>query len=209
MIIGCLYAMVACVRQPALPKPEVPQSSHWAKAELMTGAATELLASNCFGCHGPQGRSMAPAIPSLAGLSERYFIDVMQAYQYGGRFGTVMGRIALAYEDAEIRRMAGYFTAQTSRQQIPTVDSNQSFHGRRLHQQFCRDCHGDLNSPAKPDAVTLHGQSQSYLRWTLQDYLIGINQTSSGMSKALSQLMRQQGKSGLETLLDFYARSRP
>jgi sulfide dehydrogenase cytochrome subunit len=142
-------------------------------------------------------------------LSERYFIEVMQAYQYGGRFSTVMGRLALAYDDAEIRRMAKFFAQQRPRVQAQSVDLNQIDRGRRLHRQFCRDCHGDLVSLPEPDAVTLNGQWQPYLRWTLQDYLIGINRTSDGMSKAMSELIRQHGRAGLERLIHYYASARP
>jgi sulfide dehydrogenase cytochrome subunit len=207
LLIGCLSGLVSCVGRPAPPEPVVPQSESKAKTELMNGASAELLASNCFGCHGFQGHSTAPPIPSLAGLSESYFIDVMHAYQYGGRYGTVMGRIALAYDDAEIRRMAAYFMAQLPRQQRRTNDSSLSLGASRLHRHFCGDCHGDLNSSAKPDAVTLHGQWQSYLRWTLQDYLVGINQAREGMSEALSNLIRQQGQEGVEQLIQYYGRN--
>ena len=174
----------------------------------MTGATAELLAANCFGCHGPQGHSLAPSVPSLAGLSESYFFKVMQAYQYGGRFGSVMGRIALAYDDAEIRGMAGYFGAQSPRLHSQSVGTSLIDQGRRLHRLYCRDCHGDLETPPEADAVTLNGQWRSYLHWTLQDYLVGINRTEAGMSEALTKLMRQQGMAGLEALLDYYASAR-
>jgi sulfide dehydrogenase cytochrome subunit len=183
----------------------------------MTGASAEMLASHCFGCHGPQGRSQAPAIPSLAGLSKTYFLHVMQAYQYGGRYSTIMGRIALAYDDAEIKRMARYFRAQTSQRHVQQqeaedqtrIDSRLIGRGRRLHRRLCRDCHGDLQSLPEPDAVTLNGQWQAYLRWTLQDYLVGINRSPAGMSEALSELIRQRGPEGLEMLIHYYGSAGP
>jgi sulfide dehydrogenase cytochrome subunit len=175
----------------------------------MAGATAEMLVSNCFGCHGPQGRSLAPAIPALAGLPQPYFVNVMQAYQYGGRFGTVMGRIALAYDDAEIRRMADYFGMQSPLPQVQKTDSRLSGRGRQLHQRFCHDCHGDIKSRPEPEAVTLNGQWQSYLRWTLQDYLIGINRIQAGMSEALSDLIRQEGMEGVEMLIHYYGSGQP
>ncbi|MGD8587709.1 MAG: hypothetical protein PVG22_02655 [Chromatiales bacterium] len=208
MLAGCLYGLTACVWRsptPAVIPPPLPDT----EPELLTGASAEMLVGNCFGCHGPQGRSLAPAIPSLAGLSETYFAEAMQAYQYGGRYATVMGRIALAYSDAEIRRMATYFKAQTPRLPAQETDLRLVDRGRRLHQRFCRDCHGDLQSLAEPDAVTLNGQWQPYLRWTLQDYLVGINRIRSGMSEALSGLIREQGAEGLEMLIHYYGSARP
>ena len=120
-----------------------------------------------------------------------------------------MGRIALAYDDAEIRRMAEYFRVQIPQRQAQAVASNRLDLGRELHQQFCRDCHGDLNSPPESGAVTLNGQWQSYLRWTLQDYFVGINRSRPGMSRALSALIRRKGMQGLESLILYYGSDQP
>jgi sulfide dehydrogenase cytochrome subunit len=207
LLVGVICGLVACVGQVPVVEPTPPAPK--GRPALMRGASAEMLAANCFGCHGPQGRSLAPAIPSLAGLPETYFIELMQAYQYGGRYSSVMGRIALAYDAGEIRRMADYFSAQTPRRHVQSVYPSQIREGRELHRRYCHECHGDLQTPPKPDAVTLNGQWEAYLRWTLQDYLVGINRSSAGMSEALSDLMRQQGSEGLEALIRYYGSGRP
>ena len=120
-----------------------------------------------------------------------------------------MGRIALAYDDTEIRRMARYFAAQKLQQRVQAVDRNQLGRARQLHRQYCAECHGDQTTPPEPEAVSLHGQWQSYLRWTLQDYLVGINQTGDGMSRALTKLIREQGTAGVETLIQYYGTAKP
>ncbi len=208
----CLCSIAACTTQaPVVEQPAVLAVPHSSKADvrLKIGADGWMLAANCFGCHGPQGRSRAPGIPSLAGLSETYFGNVMRAYQYGGRYGSVMGRIALAYDDAEILRMARYFRVQEPDSPQQTVDWSRVLIGRRLHRQYCRDCHGDPDSQPDPDAVSLNGQWTDYLRWTLQDYLVGINQTKAGMAEALAGLVRQHGEQGVEDLIQYYASGRP
>lgn len=207
----CLCSIAACTSQaPVAEKPAVPAVPVASKAEvrLKTGAEGWMLAANCFGCHGPQGRSQAPGMPSLAGLPESYFGNTMRAYQYGGRYGSVMGRIALAYDDAEILRMARYFRAQAADSPRQRVDWARVDSGRQLHRRYCRECHGDPGSRPDPDAVQLHGQWTDYLRWTLQDYLVGINQTKAGMSKALASLVRKHGEQGLADLIQYYASGR-
>lgn len=170
---------------------------------------SEMLAAGCSGCHGTQGISTSPAIPSLAGLPENYFIQVMQAYQYGGRYGTVMPHIALGYSNAEINRMAGYFSRLEARPMRQRVDFTLISRGRKLHQAFCRECHGDLEQPPKNGAVRLNGQWLDYLRWTLKDYLIGINQTDEEMSESFTRLLKQHGDEGIEALIVYYASARP
>jgi sulfide dehydrogenase cytochrome subunit len=168
----------------------------------------ELLAQGCFGCHGPEGRSGAPAIPSLAGLPAGYFIHTMEAYQYGGRLSTVMGQIARGYEEWEIEAMADYFSRIEPSIEEQRVDSKLVNLGRKLHRYYCRECHGDRQKEPTNGAVRLNGQWADYLRITLKDYLVGINQTDDEMSEQLIKLVKKRGWQGLEALVHYYASAR-
>ncbi len=68
------------------------------------------MAANCSYCHGTDGRSSG-AIPSLAGLEAKYFVDQMKAFRDGSRPATVMAKHANGYTDAEYEAMAKYFAA--------------------------------------------------------------------------------------------------
>lgn len=68
------------------------------------------MAANCSYCHGPEGKSLG-AIPSLAGLEVKYFVDQMKAFRDGSRPATVMKKHANGYTDAEYEAMAKYFAA--------------------------------------------------------------------------------------------------
>ncbi|MET0027215.1 MAG: c-type cytochrome [Candidatus Thiodiazotropha sp.] len=171
--------------------------------------APPLIAQTCFACHGPGGESVAPAIPSLAGLPRRYLVEVMQAYRYGGRFSTLMGRIMSAYDDVQIERLADYFSRQPEPMMRQDVDWNLLGLGRQLHRRYCFECHGDPVNAPKPGVPRLHGRWMDYLRWTLRDYLVGINQGDDEMSGALARLVRTQGEEGLEALLHYYGRGKP
>jgi sulfide dehydrogenase cytochrome subunit len=166
-----------------------------------------MLAMGCFGCHGPEGRSQRDAIPSLAGLSEEYFTQVMEAYRFGGRFSTVMGRIALGYGPQETERLARYFSGIEPTPVKQRVKRDLARKGKVLHRHFCRKCHGDPEHPADEDSVLLNGQWMNYLRWTLRDYLVGINQTDAEMTKKLKALVRRHGEPGLEALVHYYGGS--
>ncbi|MCU7917666.1 MAG: c-type cytochrome [Candidatus Thiodiazotropha sp. (ex Dulcina madagascariensis)] len=171
--------------------------------------AVPLVVQPCFPCHGPQGRSGSPAIPSLAGLPRDYLEAVMRAYRYGGRFGTVMGRLLQAYDDKAIGVMARYFSRQPYPLQKQTTDWRLADRGRMLHRRYCRDCHGDLARPAEKGVPPLHGRWMDYLRWTLRDYLVGINQGDEEMAEQLRNLLRRQGPEGLEALVHYYGKAKP
>ncbi|MEW8506596.1 MAG: c-type cytochrome [Candidatus Thiodiazotropha sp.] len=168
-----------------------------------------LAVQSCFPCHGPHGQSGSPAIPSLAGLPRDYLIDVMRAYRYGGRFGTVMGRLAAAYDEADLVVFADYFSDQPIQPRKQTTKWRLADRGRRLHRRYCRECHGGPDAPAKTGVPHLHGRWMDYLRWTLWDYLVGINQGDEEMAAALTALMRRHGTDGMEALLHYYAQGKP
>jgi sulfide dehydrogenase cytochrome subunit len=70
---------------------------------------TANLAANCFGCHGPDGRSPG-VIPSLYGKSAEHIAKAMKEFRAGTRSngGTIMDRHAKGYADTEIEMLANY-----------------------------------------------------------------------------------------------------
>jgi len=73
----------------------------------------EMIAQSCAGCHGTQGRLMGDAaFMPLAGMSEASFEKAMLDFKSGARPSTLMGPIARAFSEAEIRAMAAYYAKQ-------------------------------------------------------------------------------------------------
>jgi sulfide dehydrogenase cytochrome subunit len=168
-----------------------------------------LTAQGCMGCHGPGGNSLSSAIPSIAGLPRGYLEEVLRSYRYGGRFGTLMGRLMQAYSDEELDQLADYFSQQPFQGHKQRVDWDLAFKGEQLHRFYCRECHGDLKRAPEEGIPKLNGRWMTYLRWTLQDYLLGVNQADREMSKALIRLVRRHGEVGLESLIHYYGSARP
>ena len=81
---------------------------------------SEALSVPCNGCHGPNGVSPGPALPSIAGLNAEYMNKVLEQYKNGSRKGTIMNRLARGYKIYELRKIARYF----ARQPWTHVDSN-------------------------------------------------------------------------------------
>ncbi len=69
-----------------------------------------MLANTCAGCHGPNGISLGPLTPSIAGLPKSYLVESMHDFASGKRASTVMQRIAKGYNDADIEALADYFS---------------------------------------------------------------------------------------------------
>lgn len=78
-----------------------------ATAADVSPATAANMARNCFGCHGPDGRSPG-AIPGLNGKGAAYIVQTLKDFRSGNRASTVMGRHAKGYTDAEVEALAKY-----------------------------------------------------------------------------------------------------
>ena len=79
-----------------------------AQHSLAGDASGRAIGATCNGCHGTNGISQGAA-PSIKGLPEAYLDQTMQQFKSGARPGTIMGRIAKGYSDAEIAAVSKYF----------------------------------------------------------------------------------------------------
>jgi cytochrome subunit of sulfide dehydrogenase len=68
-------------------------------------------AAGCASCHGTNGRS-AGDVPSIAGRSKRDLLTLLKEFKAGKRNATIMHQYALGYSDAELERIANYFSQQ-------------------------------------------------------------------------------------------------
>ena len=170
-----------------------------------TPSAT-MLSNTCFGCHGPNGNSVGPASPTIAGMSKAYFIEAMQEYKSGERPATIMGRIAKGYSEEEFELMAGYFSKQKFiRDKGQKTDSQMVKSGEKLHKKYCEKCHEDNGRSSEDDAGILAGQWMPYLRYTLTDYKSGNREMTKKMKKKVDALQKKEGDKGFEELMHFYS----
>ena len=71
-------------------------------------------AASCSGCH-PTSASVDTPVPLILGRNPDEIIAAMLAFRSGERPSTVMGRIAKAFSDEEIRAIAVWLAAQQER----------------------------------------------------------------------------------------------
>lgn len=165
----------------------------------------QVLANTCAGCHGPDGASRGPAAPTIAGMSPELFIEAMQEYRDGKRYGTVMPRIAKGYTDEQIKVMAEHFAKRSFLRFAQPVDAKLAEAGAKLHDRYCEKCH-ENGGKASAEAGVLAGQWVTYLRYQLEDYQSGVREyKEKNMQKRLTELLEKEGQKGLDALLHFYA----
>ncbi|WP_291297222.1 c-type cytochrome [Elioraea sp.] len=78
---------------------------------LAQGPDRPLAALSCGGCHGVGSAGQGPIAP-LAGRPKAELVAAMTAFRRDERPGTIMGRIARGYTDAEIDAIAADLAAR-------------------------------------------------------------------------------------------------
>ena len=89
-----------------------------AALSLMAGSAGaqsadttgRLLASNCFQCHGTNGKG--PGFDRLAGKAANEIFNEMKEFQSGQEGRGIMARHAMGYTDAQLRDLSTYLSRQ-------------------------------------------------------------------------------------------------
>ena len=82
----------------------------FAEGDIEAGKAKSQV---CSACHGPDGNSINPEWPSLAGQHEKYFIATLEAYTNGTRNNTIMYPQAMTLSEQDMMDLAAYYQAQT------------------------------------------------------------------------------------------------
>lgn len=128
-------------------------------------------AAMCTECHGANGYSQEPGVPSLAGQQPAYIILATQEYSKGSRPHMAKEGMLKALEKVDVEKMAVYFAAQ-----VPPVREPPSFgdvsRGESLSAD-CGECHGDRGVSHDPLIPSLAGQEPVYLVNALKSYLDG------------------------------------
>jgi sulfide dehydrogenase cytochrome subunit len=170
-------------------------------APLYAAPTASMLSDTCAGCHGTDGASHGPAMPTIAGLSPDYFTESMVGFKKGERPSTVMGRIAKGYSDEEIELMAGYFKDQPFVPAKQQTDPAKVAQGEEIYSKNCEKCHDENGSLATDDAGILAGQWLPYLTFTMEDFTSGAREMPKKMKKKVDNL----NASEIEATLQFFA----
>lgn len=98
-------------------------SSLWASGEpAAAGKSAEELAAPCAACHGPAGVSPTAAFPTIAGQHKTYLAKALEDYRSGARKNAIMAGQAANLSDADIKKLAAYFSKQEGPLYTPTGD---------------------------------------------------------------------------------------
>ena len=173
--------------------------------------ASELAASQCKSCHGPQGNSDKKEIPSIAGLSREYLLDSMndfksrkrlgEKYQPPGEKETDMNEIMNSLSGKEMKSLAQFFSQQVFIPRKQAYDEKLAKKGKKVYLKRCERCHDDNGRAADDDMGRLAGQSMEYLQEQLKNFISAKRKPPKKMAKQLKRLKPND----IPALIHFFA----
>lgn len=129
-------------------------------------AGQKIFEQTCVACHGPEGVSVAPIWPNLAGQKESYITTSLKAYRDGGRTEATMSPQAAGLSDTDIANLAVYISQlkpAAGTEADASDDAGDAAAGERQYDATCVACHGRRGISVAPGYPNLGGQKQQYL----------------------------------------------
>lgn len=163
----------------------------------------EALGIQCNGCHGTGGVSSGPSIPSLAGLSLRYFMRTMMNFKKEKRTATIMDRLAQGYDIRELRNLSKYYASLEWSNSKLDFDNNKALSGKKLHDELCEECHEDNGRFQDKEVPRISGQTPDYLYMQLIDYHYGSE--AMPQPEKMKERVEKLTLEDLDSLSHFYA----
>lgn len=160
-----------------------------------------MLSHACAGCHGTDGSSAGPSMPSLAGQDKKVIVDSMKGFKSGERPGTVMAKLAKGYSDADFEAMGNFFSKQKRAGAGESLDKAKVAKGAELAEKHCARCHVEDGKEAKDGASIVAGQWVKYLQIQNDDYLSGKRK----MIEKMAEKVKPLSKDDMDAIVHFYA----
>ena len=105
-------------------------------------ATIEQKVQACVACHGPNGQSATPTLPSLAGQTSRYIYEQLRDFAAGRRESATMTPLAKTLSVEDMQALGDYFSAQRPMSSSHVPDPARVAHGESIAANaLCTMCH--------------------------------------------------------------------
>ena len=174
-------------------------------AEAAAGADIEAgrqKAQVCVACHGPEGNSANPVMPSLAGQPAQFISTELFQFREGNRKDPQMTPLAASLTNADMNDLAAYFSAQKPRPPSHKTDPANAATAPKLAQQFnCVQCHGKALL-GQQHIPRLAGQQFEYLKMQLRGFKA---QTRADLDGNMTSAAQALSENDIDALVDYIA----
>jgi cytochrome c553 len=181
----------------------------WVGAALAQGAAMpdpakgkQISGQVCVACHGPDGNSVAPANPKIAGQFPEYLYKQLSNFKAQNgrkaeRENPIMAGMVANLSDADMHSLAAFFSSQTLRPDWAR-DKNLAALGQKFYRggnletgvPACAGCHGPAGAGIPSQYPRIAGQYAEYIEAQLKAFRSGTRANDpNGMMRGVAAHM--------------------
>ena len=211
VLLGLVFtaALAGCSQKQEPPPPAkatagAPVAPKPAAGDAAAGKA--VAERDCKGCHGLDGKGIAPGIPHLAAQRERYLLASLREYKEGKRSHAALKDMMTNMGEADARNVVAHYAAQPPVAIAAAGDPQHASpfdEGKKLA-EACAKCHGDDGNSKTPGTPSLAGQQPHYLVVAIQEYHQGERKTGS-----MKLMLSRSSKADVEKLALYFASQVP
>jgi cytochrome c553 len=180
-------------------------ASRWVLVVGVLAAAAARAASDpqlCFACHGPNGNSSNPAVPSIAGEPAQFIGTQLLMFREKRRTDPQMSPVAESLTNADINALGKFFSAQQHEPPAKKPAGDVMAAGKALTEKFnCVVCHGPALK-GQQHIPRLAGQQPDYLRAQLRGFKAG---TRFDMDGNMTSAARPLSEADIDVLAQYLA----
>jgi cytochrome c553 len=156
----------------------------------------------CQACHGPEGKSVNPLVPILAGQPAQAVVTQLFQFREGKRKNEVMSPFALKLSNTDLNDLAAYFSAQKAPPPAHKSDPAKVAAGQRLTVEYnCVACH-TATLVGQQQMPRLAGQQLEYLRTQLTLFRAQQRSDMDGNMTSAAQVLTPQD---IDAITDYLA----
>ncbi len=141
----------------------------------------------CAACHGADGNSVLPEIPSLAGQPRQFLVTALYMFREGRRQNPMMAPFAAKLSNADLNDLAQYFSSQKLTVPTPKLDAELVIKARAVTEKNnCVACH-TATLVGQQHIPRLAGQHKAYLLEQLKGFKAGTRGDFDGTMTSAAQ----------------------
>ena len=174
----------------------------WGNLQAADLEAGRKKAGSCAECHGAEGNSTDPVVPSIAGQPAQFLAGQLFFFREEYRKDPKMSPAAKNLSNADMNDLAAYFSSvKPTPPKHRTAPESEKL-GAQLTQKFrCVQCHGPALQ-GQQHIPRIAGQQLDYLRAQLKGFKRG---TRSDIDGYMTQMAQPLSDADIEILTDYLA----
>jgi cytochrome c553 len=145
----------------------------------------------CAACHGADGNSPTPEVPSLAGQTWRYVYVQLRDFQEGRRSNPLMSPMAASLSREDMMAIANFYAAQALKPSTFKVDDAKAKRGlAKAQETLCTMCHlgGFMGQNEIPRVA---GQHYEYIVLQLKAFKARTRNNDAGSMTSVAQTLSE------------------